>query len=99
MQSKDLYARLELLSPEQVQSRQSARESSRSRRISVRRQLGQWGAALWRYFTGSQQPHITMKWGLDRQPFYQVYDPVDHRRHIFSTEHEVRVWLEQRYYQ
>lgn len=98
MQSKDLYARLELLSPEQVQSQQTTPEPGRSRLVNVQRQLGQWGMALLRYFTGSQQPHITVKSDRAGQSFYEVYDPVDRQHHIFGTEQEVRVWLEQRYY-
>lgn len=36
----------------------------------------------------------------DRQghSYLEVYDPVTKQTHAFDTAHEVRVWLEQRYY-
>lgn len=100
MQSKDLYARLELLSPEQVQKQTDAPATGRSRLANFQRQLGRRGAALLRYFAGSKEPRIAVKRDLYGDgSFYEVYDPVDGLYHIFATEQEVRVWLEQRYYQ
>jgi len=31
--------------------------------------------------------------------YWRVYDPATNRAHAFSSEAEVRMWLEQRYYQ
>lgn len=45
------------------------------------------------------QPQV--KWWRDAQgnDHYSVYDPPRQQTHDFATAHEVRVWLEQRYYE
>jgi len=90
--SKDLYARLELLNSEYAQptERVSAESPSRWQR---------WGQALFRYFLGAKEPRIVTKIDRDGHLFYEVYDPIDRRHHTFGSEHDVRVWLEERYYQ
>lgn len=97
MQSKDLYARLELLNAEPTQA-QPAPSQPRAT-VAVTPQWQRWGEALFRYFVGSKEPRIVVKPQRDGPALYEVYDPVDRRRHTFGSEHEVRVWLEERYYQ
>ncbi len=45
------------------------------------------------------QPQV--KWWRDAQGHghYSIYDPHCQQTHNFATAHEVRVWLEQRYYE
>ncbi|EKU99981.1 hypothetical protein Lepto7375DRAFT_2069 [Leptolyngbya sp. PCC 7375] len=30
--------------------------------------------------------------------YYRIYDPLDEKMHYFSSENEVRIWLDQRHY-
>jgi len=92
VQSKDLYARLELITPEPAQPPARATAASPSR-------WQRWGQALFRYFLGSQEPRIVTKSDRAGNPIYEVYDPIDRRHHTFASEQAVRVWLEERYYQ
>ena len=92
VQSKDLYARLELITPDPAQSTAAKTAAPPAR-------WQRWGRALFRYFLGSREPHIVTKRDRDGNPYYDVYDPIDRRHHTFGSEHEVRVWLEERYYQ
>ncbi len=54
---------------------------------------------LYQCLTADSQPQV--KWWRDAQghDHYSVYDPHRQQTHDFATAHEVRVWLEQRYYQ
>ena len=93
MPSNDLYARLELLYVEPMQdSLPAAAPASRSR-------WSRWGQALLNYFVGSQDPRITTKQDDAGHLYYEVYDPVDRCQYRFDSEQEVRVWLDERYYQ
>jgi hypothetical protein len=58
---------------------------------------------IWRAFvqamTTSNEPRITTK--VDRQGnllYYKVYDPMSGRSISFTSETEVKMWLERRYY-
>lgn len=96
VQQQDLYARLELITPE-LEAQRAINADSLKPKITDR--LGQWGNTLLKYFTGSREPRISSHRGADGNVYYEVYDPIDRQRHTFSSEHEVRVWLEGRYYQ
>ena len=50
----------------------------------------------WAYY--SREPKITCKKNRQDNCYFQVYDPVSHRSGSFSSEAEVRAWLEERYY-
>jgi|GEM_PF-1014197 len=90
--SEDLYARLELINsePAQLTARVAVESPSRWQR---------WGHALFRYFLGSKEPRIVTKTDREGNSCYEVYDPIDRRHYTFGSEHDVRVWLEERYYQ
>ncbi|MDB9528202.1 hypothetical protein PN498_19575 [Oscillatoria sp. CS-180] len=99
MQQKNLYARLELLTPELEQTLKNRRFRPLRKRVDVRHLLGQLGQALLNFFVGSQEPRIIAK--RDRNGYflnYEVYDPVSRSRYVFDSEQELRVWLDQRYY-
>ncbi|HBR00157.1 MULTISPECIES: hypothetical protein [Roseofilum] len=58
---------------------------------------------LWNYFVAiwwySDEPRITEKKDRDGNWIYHVYDPLSHQHLMFDSEQEVRVWLEERYYE
>ena len=93
MPSNNLYARLELLYLEPMQdSRPAAVPESQSR-------WQRWGQTLVNYFAGSQDPRITTRQDDEGRLYYEVYDPVVRSHYRFDSEQEVRVWLDERYYQ
>lgn len=57
-----------------------------------------WGR-LAQALTAANQPQVS--WWRDAQghDHYRVYDPYRQQTHDFATAREVRVWLEQRYYE
>jgi ABC-type transport system substrate-binding protein len=99
MKNQDLYARLELL-PTDLNPPTSA-DSSRVKPFWVNAQshLTQVGRALLNYFSGSIDPRIAKKWNANGRELFRVYDPVERTHQLFDSEQELRVWLEQRYYQ
>jgi hypothetical protein len=56
-----------------------------------------WNAVL-QILTRSPEPKIYQKHDRHGKLYFQVYDPIAHRTSTFSTEQEVRIWLDQRYY-
>lgn len=58
---------------------------------------------LWNSVLGmlirSSEPKIYQKHDHNGNLYFQVYDPIAHQTSTFSSEQEVRVWLDQRYYQ
>lgn len=96
MQQQDLYARLELIQPSDLER---STPNSPNRLSGAQSRLSAWGRTLLKYFLGSKEPQIATKRDLDGHVYYVVFDPVDRRRYMFGSEHEVRVWLEGRYYQ
>jgi hypothetical protein len=54
--------------------------------------------ALMDQFIHSNEPQITLKRHADRE-YWHVYDPTTQKATTLTTEADVRVWLEQRYYQ
>lgn len=57
-----------------------------------------WNAAL-EIFVRSPEPKIHQKYDRHGNLYFQVYDPIAQQSSTFSTEQEVRIWLDQRYYQ
>lgn len=100
MQQKSLYARLELLTPELERSLRGQRFNPLQPLINGKSRLSRLGQNVLRYFVGSQEPRITAQ--RDRGGYilnYKVYDPVSQSHYTFDSEQELRVWLDQRYYQ
>lgn len=49
------------------------------------------------FLVGNSAPRITHK-TIGQTQGWIVYDPIDASYQQFTQEHEVRIWLEQRYY-
>jgi hypothetical protein len=47
---------------------------------------------------GNREPRIFHRRDRQGYSYLEVYDPVSGKTHYFHTTHEVRVWLERRYY-
>ncbi|WP_164674444.1 hypothetical protein [Spirulina subsalsa] len=62
------------------------------------------GSILHQFFTDfvqfmiqSNEPRIIVKKNAQGDVFYHVYDPLSQEKDQFTSEQDVRVWLEQRY--
>jgi hypothetical protein len=64
----------------------------------LQQRLQEWGNAALNAWATRPEPRISKTMTADG-PQWLVYDPWGDRTHRFSQESEVRVWLEQRYYQ
>ncbi|MEM6447909.1 MAG: hypothetical protein AAFY57_15670 [Cyanobacteria bacterium J06642_2] len=64
--------------------------------LTALQQVGKICAAL---FLGNPEPRIWKIMRADGTTHWRIYDPTSDRRHSFSSENEVRAWLERRYYQ
>ncbi|MEO1068365.1 MAG: hypothetical protein AAFW95_04510, partial [Cyanobacteria bacterium J06638_6] len=51
------------------------------------------------YFCGDQTLRVTVKRDRRGNPYFVAYDPVSQQRHTFSSEQELRIWADTRYYQ
>lgn len=60
--------------------------------------LNRWTNAVLAYFNSSSEPHVRQV-NRKGQIVWRVYDPVSRRHHEFTSELELRIWLEERYYQ
>lgn len=104
MRNTDLYARLELISPESltpgVVKPVSPVAPSRVSQIwtQLNARLRSTGRSLLRSWSGSMEPRITTKRDRHGANYFAVYDPIDGNHHTFHSETDVRAWLEQRYY-
>lgn len=60
--------------------------------------LKQLGDRAMRFFAGQTEPRI---WQRTRQgqPTWFAHDPITNRTRQFSSEQDVRLWLEKRYYE
>lgn len=97
VQNQDLYARLELITPETepFTATQLAKAQPRSR---LQSRLGQVAVTLLKFFVGSREPQIVTKHDRDGNAHYSVYDPIDRSHQTFHSEEAVRAWLDGRYY-
>lgn len=50
-------------------------------------------------FVSASEPRIYQKRNAAGELYYKVYDPIARQTNTFFSETEVRVWLDQRYYQ
>jgi hypothetical protein len=47
---------------------------------------------------GNREPRVFHRRDRQGYSYLEVYDPASGKTHYFHTTHEVRVWLERRYY-
>ncbi len=99
MKNYDLYARLELLAPAQQVPANSSQTGHSQRWAATKKRLSQAGQSLLRSLAGSREPRITVRRDRQGNPYFVAYDPVDGQQQTFASEAEVRIWLDQRYYQ
>ncbi|PSN12682.1 hypothetical protein C7293_19195 [filamentous cyanobacterium CCT1] len=98
MKPSSLYAQLELI-PESLEP--SAQSDYAVGRVwaKAKAQLRPMASQLVAYLCGSNSLRVTVKRNRQGQSAFVVYDPVSQQRHTFSSEQELRVWIDQRYYQ
>ncbi|MGG6241647.1 hypothetical protein ACQ4N7_23735 [Nodosilinea sp. AN01ver1] len=98
MKPNSLYAQLELI-PEPLE--RSAQSDYAIGRVwaEAKVRLRPMASSLMAYLCGSSSLTVTVKRDRQGQTAFVVYDPVSQQRHTFSSEQELRVWADQRYYQ
>ena len=102
MTQQELYAQLELISPEQQEQAAATHTLIDSETAQGRQsRWSQLGRAVVNYLVGAQaqDPKIWTHRDRDGHLYYEAYDPVTRTRHHFDSERAVRVWLDERYYQ
>lgn len=105
MKSYDNYAQLELLSTHSTDSLLYPPTAKPSQPNPVPAQPGkqiaiaarQLGAACVRFLTGDTSPTIRQRRDRSGELYFTVHDPISGANHRFSTEQDVRTWLEGRY--
>lgn len=50
-------------------------------------------------FNTTHEPRISKRFDRWGNIYFAVYDPANKTHQVFTSEQEVRIWLEQRYYQ
>lgn len=61
--------------------------------------LKQLAKSFVRSIANSSEPRISKKVDRNGNLYYKVYDPTSGASAVFSTEQEIRIWIDQRYYQ
>lgn len=98
MKPNSLYAQLELIQ-EPLDSAIQTDYSIARVWVGAKRRLSLLGSALLIYLCGSTDLSVSVKRDLRGNTLFVAYDPVSQQRHTFSSEQELRVWVDQRYYQ
>lgn len=94
MKPNSLYAQLELIE----QPRAHATEYSIGHAWKqAKAYFGPIASGLLAYFCGDQTLRVTVKCDRQGNTVFVVYDSINQRRHTFSSEPEVRSWIDQRY--
>jgi hypothetical protein len=96
MKSYDLYAELELITPE-VEKEEEAQPALRVAKSPLKK-IWQFAQGMQKHLASRSEPRITQRWDSQGNAYYEVYDPVSRQRLHCNSELEVRAWLEQRYY-
>lgn len=97
MKSFDIYAELELISPEDAQKAAHSFKSSQ-RDKSTFKTAWRFAQGVCKRVAGSSEPSVMERCDRQGNPYYEIYDPISRQRVHCETESEVRAWLEQRYY-
>lgn len=97
MKVSNLYAELELITPELEQQLLRSHPPT-SRLTQISRYCSQAIQSWINYLVKSPEPKITQRFDSQGNPFFEIYDPVSRQVLQCQSESEVRSWLEQRYY-
>lgn len=98
MKPNSLYAQLELI-PEPLERSIQTDYSIARVWAGAKQRLSAVGIALLTYLCGSTDLSVTVRRNHRGNTLFVAYDPVTQQRHTFSSEQELRVWVDQRYYQ
>lgn len=91
-----LQSKLPTEFPQGIARRQLEWSRPSSNNISWAERLQAWGAKAVVALTQVKEPKVSQVM-TEQGVQWRVYDPVGDRSHPFTTETEVRVWLEERY--
>jgi hypothetical protein len=96
MKSQHLYAQLELISPDMLESAQRRSPSSFIPNW-VTRAAHRLGRTLSALNPGSVEPQIRKRSDRQGNLWFDVYDPIAQQHYCFDSETAVRVWIDERY--
>lgn len=71
---------------------------TQSAKNAIAQLLSKAGSTLLSLFVNSDQPRIQAT-TVNGEQVWKVYDPISGSRAAFTSEQDLRAWLEQRYYQ
>lgn len=98
MKSFDRYAELELISTDFHKSRVHLSAPVRIwQALGHCFRLGSLYQILFARLLNGSDPRILKRCDRQGNYYFEVYDPHNQERLNFSSEHEVRIWLDQRY--
>jgi hypothetical protein len=60
--------------------------------------LGKIAQKLVNLLSSDREPKVYHRRDRQGYSYLEVYDPASCKTHIFKTTHDVRIWLERRYY-
>ncbi|WP_265265517.1 hypothetical protein [Spirulina subsalsa] len=72
-------------------------EAKTTNQLGLSSVLNQFFTAFVQFMTQGNEPKITIKKNDQGEVFYHVYDPLTRNKDLFTSEQDVRVWLEKRY--
>jgi hypothetical protein len=81
----------------EIDSLDSLEQLTRAAKLQRSRTLGNWFEALLNRLGGEPEPRVWQTGDRAGHITWRVYDPVSNLSATFSSEAEVRVWLEERY--
>lgn len=98
MKNYSLYAQLELIeTPFETGASGDASLVSRAWKKS-KSGLAAIARSLLQSSYGLAEPSIRMRRDRQGKPYFTAYDPFSQTHHRFTSEQDVRIWLEERYY-
>ncbi|NJL49019.1 MAG: hypothetical protein HC929_18115 [Leptolyngbyaceae cyanobacterium SM2_5_2] len=99
MKPNNLYAQLELISEDFPASGSASSTPGDGVTRLLKQHLHHWGRSLLVWLCPSMSPRITVRRNRQGQTWFLAYDPVDGQHRRFYSEQDLRIWLDQRYYQ
>lgn len=98
MKPNSLYAQLELIPETPSYPAQTEYSLGRAWAIAKAR-LSPIASALLAHLCGATDLQVVRRRDRQGNTLFVVYDPIGQRRHRFYSEHDLRVWIDQRYNQ